>query len=71
VKIGVPYFWPEPRSPDVESTSLMSHWGLTQPDNVTKMDYNVHAPAWALSFQKTAHKSGATRHARFPDHTTA
>jgi len=43
-------------------------WGLTQPENVTEMDYKVHSPAWALGFQKLAQQAGVVCHVKFPDH---
>jgi hypothetical protein len=47
-----------------------NNWGLTQPDNVTEMDYKVHSPAWALGFQKLAEKAGVICHVKYPDHPT-
>ena len=42
------------------------NWGLTKPDNVKKMDYLVHSPAWALGFQKMAQERGVTCYVKFP-----
>jgi len=47
-----------------------NNWGLTQPENVTEMDYKVHSPAWALGFQKLARQAGVACHVKFPDHPT-
>ena len=47
-----------------------NNWGLTQPENVTEMDYKVHSPAWALGFQKLAQQAGVICHVKYPDHPT-
>ena len=47
-----------------------NNWGLTQPENVTEMDYKVHSPAWALGFQTLAQKAGIVCHVKYPDHPT-
>lgn len=47
-----------------------NNWGLTQPENVTEMDYKVHSPAWGLGFQKLAAQAGAVCHVKYPDHPT-
>ncbi|MCY3018798.1 MAG: hypothetical protein NTW87_07190 [Planctomycetota bacterium] len=44
--------------------------GLTQPENVTEMDYKVHSPAFALGFQKLAQQADVVCHVKFPDHPT-
>lgn len=48
-----------------------NNWGLTQPPDVTEMDYKVHSPAWALGFQKLAQQAGAVCLVKYPDHPTA
>ena len=48
-----------------------NEWGLTQPENITEVNYKVHSPAWALGFQKLAEKAGVVCHVKFPDHPTA
>jgi len=48
-----------------------NEWGLTQPENITEVNYKVHSPAWALGFQKLADKAGVVCHVKFPDHPTA
>lgn len=47
-----------------------NEWGLTQPENVTEDNYNVHSPAWALGFQKITEKAGAVCYAKFPGNPT-
>ena len=47
-----------------------NNWGLTQPENVTEMDYKVHSPAWSLGFQKFAQEAGVVCHVKYPDHPT-
>lgn len=47
-----------------------NNWGLTQPENITEMDYKVHSPAWALGFQQLARRAGAVCHVKFPGHPT-
>ncbi len=47
-----------------------NNWGLTQPENVTEMDYKVHSPAWGLGFQALAQKAGVVCHVKYPDHPT-
>lgn len=37
-----------------------NEWGLTQPADVTKSNYDVHSPAWGLGFQKLAQAVGVT-----------
>jgi len=45
-----------------------NEWGLTQPKEFTKANYDTHSPRWALGFQKLAHEVGATCFVNFPDH---
>ena len=45
-----------------------NNWGLTRPATVQEMDYKVHAPQWALGFQKLARERGVTCHVKYPDH---
>jgi acetyl esterase/lipase len=45
-----------------------NNWGLEQPEKVERMDYLVHAPQWALGFQKLAHEQGVTCFVKFPGH---
>lgn len=47
-----------------------NNWGLTQPENVTEMDYKVHSPAWALGFQKLAQAAGTKCYVKYPDYPT-
>jgi hypothetical protein len=47
-----------------------NNWGLTQPEKVGEADYKVHSPAWALGFQKLAHKAGVVCHVKYPGHST-
>jgi hypothetical protein len=47
-----------------------NNWGLTRPETVKEMDYKVHSPAWALGFQKLAHKEGVVCHVKYPGHPT-
>jgi acetyl esterase/lipase len=47
-----------------------NNWGLTQPKEVTEMDYKVHSPAWGLGFQKLAEKAGVVCYLKYPDHPT-
>ena len=47
-----------------------NNWGLTQPDQVTEMDYKVHAPGWGLGFQKLAEKAGVKCYVKYPEHPT-
>ena len=48
-----------------------NNWGLTQPDDVERMDYLVHSPRWALGFQNIAQECGVTCYVKYPDHPTA
>ena len=43
-----------------------NNWGLTQPENVERMDYLVHAPQWCLGFQKMARERGVTCYVKYP-----
>jgi hypothetical protein len=43
-------------------------WGLTQPEEFTKANYDTHSPRWALGFQKIVHEAGATCFVKFPGH---
>lgn len=45
-----------------------NNWGLLKPDAVEDMDFKVHAPQWALGFQKIAQERGATCYVKFPGH---
>lgn len=45
-----------------------NNWGLLKPDTVEEMDFKVHAPQWALGFQKIARERGATCYVKFPGH---
>jgi hypothetical protein len=45
-----------------------NNWGLNQPDGVTKMDYLVHSPRWALGFQKIAQERGVICYVKYPNH---
>lgn len=45
-----------------------NNWGLTQPDDVTTMDYLVHSPRWALGFQQIAQEQGVTCYVKYPGH---
>lgn len=47
-----------------------NNWGLEQPEGVTKQDYLVHSPRWALGFQKLAQERGATCLVKYPGHAT-
>lgn len=47
-----------------------NEWGLTKPENIEEGNYKVHAPAWALGFQKRAEQAGARVYVKFPDHPT-
>ena len=38
-----------------------NEWGLTQPKEFTKENYDVHSPRWALGFQQLARAAGADR----------
>ena len=42
-----------------------NNWGLTQPENVERMDYLVHAPQWCLGFQKMARERGVTCYVKY------
>jgi acetyl esterase/lipase len=48
-----------------------NNWGLTRPDKVEETDYKVHSPAWALGFQKLAHKAGVVCYVKYPGHPSA
>ncbi len=43
-----------------------NNWGLTQPENVERMDYLVHAPQWCLGFQRMARERGVTCYVKYP-----
>ncbi len=45
-----------------------NNWGLARPDAVEENDYKVHAPQWALGFQKLAQAEGVECYVKFPDH---
>ncbi len=45
-----------------------NEWSLSRPDDVTQVNYDVHSPAWALGFQKSAVAAGAKCHVKFPGH---
>lgn len=45
-----------------------NEWGLEQPKEFTKENYDVHSPLWALGFQKLALAAGATCYVKFPGH---
>lgn len=47
-----------------------NEWGLTKPDDITQVNYDVHSPAWGLGFQKLAHQAGAKCYAKFPGRPT-
>ena len=47
-----------------------NEWGVIRPDTVTETNYKVHSPAWALGFQKLAHKAGVVCHVKYLDHST-
>ncbi len=47
-----------------------NEWGLTQPKDITQINYDVHSPCWALGFQKLALAAGATCHVKFLGHPT-
>lgn len=47
-----------------------NEWGLTKPADIEENNYKVHAPAWALGFQKVGEKAGAVVYVKFPDHPT-
>ena len=45
-----------------------NEWGITKPDDITQVNYDVHSPAWGQGFQKIARARGATCYARYPGH---
>ena len=45
-----------------------NEWPLTQPADVTEVNYKVHSPAWAVGFQKIARQRGAVCYVKFPGH---
>jgi acetyl esterase/lipase len=47
-----------------------NEWGLTRPDDITQVNYDVHSPRWGLGFQKIAQQRGATCYAKYPGHPT-
>ena len=47
-----------------------NEWGLTKPDEITQVNYDVHSPRWGLGFQKIALERGATCYAKYPGHPT-
>ncbi len=47
-----------------------NNWGLARTDGVGETDYKVHSPAWALGFQKLAHKASVECHVKYPGHPT-
>lgn len=47
-----------------------NEWGLTRPETVTEVNYQVHSPAWAVGFQKLAEQHGVTCYVKYPDHPT-
>lgn len=57
-------------SPDDPPIYFENNWGLTQPENVTRMDYLVHSPRWGLGFQKLAQAQGVSCFVKYPDHPT-
>jgi len=46
-----------------------NEWGLVKPEDITRNNYDVHSPAWALGSQKLALAAGAECHVRFPNHS--
>lgn len=42
-----------------------NEWGLVQPENVTKSNYDTHCPAWGLGFQKLAHAQNVECHVKY------
>lgn len=42
-----------------------NEWGLTKPDDVTQVNYDVHSPRWGLGFQKIAQDRGATCYVKY------
>jgi hypothetical protein len=47
-----------------------NEWGMTRPEDITQVNYDVHSPGWAVGFQKLAHAAGATCYVKYPDHHT-
>ena len=48
-----------------------NNWGTTPPGgDITLENYNVHAPAWALGFEKLAHKAGVECLLKYPGRPT-
>lgn len=43
-----------------------NEWGLSQPPEFTKANYDTHSPRWALGFQQLALQAGATCFVKFP-----
>jgi CubicO group peptidase (beta-lactamase class C family) len=48
-----------------------NEWGLSQPKDITKANYDVHSPRWALGFQTLAQSIGAKCFAKFSGHPAA
>ena len=47
-----------------------NEWGMTQPEDITEVNYKVHSPAWAVGFQKLAQQAGAVCYVKYPEHPT-
>lgn len=48
-----------------------NEWGLTQPKDITQVNYDVHSPRWAIGFQKLAEAQGVTCYVKYPGHPSA